>query len=328
MLADEILAPNSLSSMLEGSKIGAQFLRDSIRRAQRFELSENFTATVDLIVTENPNALKEVDRVIEYARPPYDYCWFECAYADRKKSAARPAPTEPDLKVPKRVGVLIQLMDPENLCYMMTLCWSFHHGNEEGYAIQIAPLAHFFDLSAGQSPIVKLLARQKPTRENILREIPDLTEEEIKLHMRLSSFFGWNSLSLYWSEILGDPMQDQTLDWAERIDKTAWRNQQLAASQGDWLGEPQFWLVALAFMQIRNAVTLDERPVPEKLNKARLRAKKEPLVSFTTCRLSERIMPSKGLSAAAMRAGIRHHFVRGHFKVRKSGLWWWSFFWR
>jgi len=60
-----------------------------------------------------------------------------------------------------------------------------------------------------------------------------------------------------------------------------------------------------------------------RLNKARLRRGKKPLLEHKTIKLSSTMYAAQG---AAGKSGITHrlHLRRGHFKKRKTGVYWWS----
>lgn len=88
-------------------------------------------------------------------------------------------------------------------------------------------------------------------------------------------------------------------------------------------------LPALILLNCRNAVDAEVVPAPEKLNRQRARKGKAPLPEYRIVRVHlspsrRRAYESTGRTAAAARG----HLVTGHFKVRKSGVYWWSPHWR
>lgn len=88
-------------------------------------------------------------------------------------------------------------------------------------------------------------------------------------------------------------------------------------------------LPALILLNCRNAVDAEKVPAPERLNRQREKKGRAPvpehrLVKVHLSPTRRRIYETSGYSAAAARGGI----VIGHFKVRKSGIYWWSPHWR
>ncbi|WP_327211155.1 hypothetical protein [Rhizobium leguminosarum] len=86
-------------------------------------------------------------------------------------------------------------------------------------------------------------------------------------------------------------------------------------------------LSALILLNCRNAVTTERVPAPERLNKKRLKQKRAPIPEYRTVKVhlsgaAKRAWSERGLSSSQVRDGA---FVVGHFKVRKSGIYWWGF---
>lgn len=324
MLADEILAPDSLPNALETTAGGAE-LRADIRRAHRFELTEQFTAAVDLTVGENSHGVvTNLSRFLDFARPPADLCWFECVYLHRPRVHGKTL--TPGLRTPKRVGLLVNCIDDKHPVYELTLCWTSQVTKEdekepEYSLVNVAPSAFFFDFSGGKSETLKKVTNITPlTREEALREAPELKEKEIEAALRLSAVAGFHSASKYWVRFLYQVLQREK----NTVSFNAWLNKLMDISRGDWQGENTFWLVAMAFLAARNIAEKEEHPAPDKLNKQRLRKGKLPLLSYTVCKIDRRILVRRAASDTMTTGELRWHFVRGHFKNRKTGMFWWS----
>jgi hypothetical protein len=75
----------------------------------------------------------------------------------------------------------------------------------------------------------------------------------------------------------------------------------------------------------RNLVRVTSHRIDEKLQRARRRAGKAPLGEYSQIdiRLS-RILAKRVGEASDPRNPQRFHVVRGHFKIRKTGVFWWS----
>lgn len=86
-------------------------------------------------------------------------------------------------------------------------------------------------------------------------------------------------------------------------------------------------LPALILLNCRNAVTEERVPAPDRLNKKRQKFGRPPIREYRTVKVhlsgsAKRAWAGNGLSLSQVRDGA---FVIGHFKVRKSGIFWWGF---
>lgn len=97
----------------------------------------------------------------------------------------------------------------------------------------------------------------------------------------------------------------------------------------DALTEPQAITAALALLNSRNCVSIDPCPDQWRENRSRMRQGKKKLISYSTVRLSLSAAQERQARAAGATAEeLRRHIVRGHFKVRRSGIYWWRPFFR
>lgn len=137
--------------------------------------------------------------------------------------------------------------------------------------------------------------------------------------------------------------------WKEIYNRFEWRPhpdlKMLVASFASLMGAPKVAMVeadqgdelrrmfitqilsALILLNCRNAVTTERVPAPEKLNKKRVKLKRAPIPEYRTVKVhlsgaARKAWSERGVSSAQMRDGA---FVVGHFKVRKSGIFWWGF---
>jgi len=97
------------------------------------------------------------------------------------------------------------------------------------------------------------------------------------------------------------------------------------SSMSDWVGEPGFLIATLALLNSRNASEL--QPVNPR-NKTRKLTGKRLLYSYHLLSIPSRYKQRNVASAGDDPRQLRAHFVRGHFKVRKSGIFFWSAFQR
>jgi hypothetical protein len=90
----------------------------------------------------------------------------------------------------------------------------------------------------------------------------------------------------------------------------------------DWGGELRFLVATLGLLNARNVVQaqkIDKEPE----NKRRQKHGKRPLFSHTLLKVRPFIVQHERVEQGGHH-NYRLHFVRGHFKHRRSGLFWWS----
>jgi hypothetical protein len=94
------------------------------------------------------------------------------------------------------------------------------------------------------------------------------------------------------------------------------------ANAEDWIGEPGFLIATLALLNSRNA---SETELTEPNNKRRRLTGKPLLFSYHLVRIPQRYQHRHlAAGAAADPKQIRAHFCRGHFKARRTGIFFWS----
>lgn len=86
-------------------------------------------------------------------------------------------------------------------------------------------------------------------------------------------------------------------------------------------------LPGLILLNCRNAVEREMVPAPERLNKQRVKKGRPPIREYTTVKVhlsgsARRALASTGRTIGSARDGS---FVMGHFKVRKTGIFFWGF---
>jgi len=93
----------------------------------------------------------------------------------------------------------------------------------------------------------------------------------------------------------------------------------------DLAGEFSYTQSFLMMLNSRNSVVSRTREDLSRLNKARAKKKKHPLKEFivTDLRLNKSHQTRAGMMGID-RAAARRHLVRGHFKLRSTGVYWYS----
>ena len=190
---------------------------------------------------------------------------------------------------------------------------------------------------ASAAGILELILLKKYTK--------GMSDADIKTWMEQSVFKGWQKFAGIESERkalieLGhhampfvSPHARGFFNWcadaAMQSDKMlmAFLHQVVAHSwEQDILGEAPFAETIIAMMNSRNAI--ETRPVDlSALNKARAKKKRPQFLPYRTTHLRLSQAQTRAFRAGLLsREEAGRHSVRGHFKVRKTGVWWWSQF--
>lgn len=310
MLFDEVVS-------LAGTEADAQFcgafsgMREWITQAERFNFEGSAVSAIYQVANTRPSSLL---KAIQLCRLPFHTCWFEWSCGDAE-TLLRPGDTSP---VPRRTGVLLEDMYGDKLWIRAT--YVFWHRLE--------------NLEPGLSGASRGIA---PCAVSYIANFADLDEHWLGVEKKV-----WpNGRPFYpgdYSDVCVDPAEadalrqllrrtfSQSCTYMEPLLKQLSpeeREAALAASSADLLGEPQVLMAALSLINSRSGVSKEAVDL-QKLNRQRTKGGKLPLLSYSTVKMKlsrrdSRIAQSEGTEPAM----IRQHIVRGHFKIRKSGIYWW-----
>jgi hypothetical protein len=316
-------------------------LATALADAQCFELSADVVEACQHVALSRPSSLVSA---LPMTRVPYPRTWFE--WQPRHDDGSTP-PTETKPR-PARIGCLIEA--EEGLARGM-MTWAWHH---TGYGCTVLPYGVQFDWrpDADVPAFVRQIAAQ-------IDKIPALKFAELR---RGGFAPDAEMLRLYaagyeldeeragrlmretqrWGRLAGDHRERVAVMHLVRhamaapsqhcvalllqlggLDE-ATRRGMLDSWHEDLSGEPDFALAFVIMLNARHA--LDRTPEDfAKLNQRRKRLGRPPLAEFVTTRLALSPGRARGIAGdAEKRAEARRHLVRGHFKVRSSGIFWWS----
>jgi hypothetical protein len=337
---------------------------DAILDAERFELSDDVAVAAYQLTTNKPTSLLNA---LPLCRAPYRKMWIEwrggaTTRTDMIKPVNRRDPAfAPD---PLRQGCLVET-DETGQRGTMTFAWVHKDRPESEYSpVNIAPLGAIFDWSEGAK--IKEISRQELIRRHGLsdsakkananavldtiiftRHNKTLSDEEAKQWMKRSAFHDWARFANVTSERqalkeLGEHSMpwvvDHALGFFSWCAERAMSSEQLLRTflntivaeswEMDIEGEPPFIDTVIAMMNSRNAI--ENRPVDlSGLNKSRAKRGRPVFLDYQTTHLRLSQAQSRAMRAGWMsRSDAGLHNVRGHFKIRKSGVYWWSPFYR
>jgi hypothetical protein len=290
MLADQLLDPaHDWDILADGMKAWKRVLA----RAEKFDIGRDLAEVIDAMPR------KDVQAAMPFCRLPFPVCWIEVAHADRP--AFMRVGVAPGHFSAVRVGILCEQDGDDPSKFWATLAWSY------------------------------TTADTKAQRVKFGMDVPPLNVCAVGCYVDTTRPQHWPALGKYeafdaafYVEVMPAPY------WLPLLDKMplAGINTLKENADNDWQGELWFWLGALALVNARNGVESEHVPAPVRLNRARQKAGKPALVEYhqLTLRVGHRGRREPGESHAP--GHMRAHTVRGHFKVRRTGIFWWQPFMR
>lgn len=293
MLADK------LTSIGRGSRL-AQAMGNGLASLQaRVAAAPKLVADRSIAIAADGISYEEVVRTVDFLRLPFTSVWIEATHADRLSFVNSKVPPLPGDEPPSRVGVFCETLGRQS--FGATLVWSTVRRSEiNDQSVFICPLAAILDFSDGQSTLSALKLRGSVRMDGSLTH-------PMARHTGIRSCPYLDEMLLKYEANGGDVQA------------------MLDGSAKDWSGELTFWLALLALLNTKNAVTKTDVSMAS-TNKTRRRLGRPTFHdhSVLKLRLPAAATPSEPAGDPAHDAAVRAHFVRGHFKVRKTGMFWWS----
>jgi hypothetical protein len=306
MLFDQIAATDT-RSFPDPYKAEIELLKANVARAQKFVLEPSIARAADGLSRD------ETVRALAWARPPFEHCWMEVAHAERPKFNVKPV--APGLIRPRRVGLLIEpAPDVGQGIYDFTLVWDcpagvYGDGASSFNAGEISVCA--------VSAVVNLGDSSEEWRKALLQLAEPGNPDMGAPHDGPPLPFAFTATRKYSSESITKVVNyDPQL--ADRM---------LSMAVGDWGGEPWFWTSVLELLNAKGGAEIAPGEDRTKLNRARAKSGKPELKPFHVLKLklgAGKSVPQAAPGERDEHRSMRAHMVRGHFKQRASGLYWWS----
>lgn len=246
----------------------------------------------------------------DFCRVPFKSTWFEWVGPSASFGTSMKEDSRSDSEAPRpdRCGALVETLDDDMSVAMVTFAWV--HKN---IGVNVSPYCLLFDWK-GEKRIPKFtnpmpldevraaFGKHRNDSDEVLNELE--ARAEVLPNPRLIKL--WLSVQAMGPEYLAQFKYNALKDTE---------------------GEGGFVEGLLAALNSRNLVSVSEPDDMSRVNKARRRMGRPELLSFRTVRLSLSRNVERRRSEGSGEA-MPLHMVRGHFKVRKSGIYWWSPFWR
>jgi hypothetical protein len=287
-LADEILDYDG-PHLRPAAEIKAR-----IARTQKFCFDAAAVEAVINLLHSRPSSL--IDAARRFARPPFDHTWIEYP-------SPAVVPLYPTQVRTTRIGVLIEGMGPQ--AFSLTTAWSYDRR-------ALIEAAEKID-----ADLRKLLVQ------------PPVAWSDMHAEVDFSGRFERMPL---W-ETPADPKEAAAMHDLEACIRFCDGAGALAAPPRRAFDYSRFLDVAqevkpaigmLIMLNAKNCVTTQTIEPPARLNAARVKRGRMTLMAHTIVgirlgRRDGRQAEAHGMSAAE----VRQHLVRGHFKIRRTGVYWW-----
>lgn len=279
----------------------------AISEAEKFVFDESAACAAANIANSRFSTQLEA---LQFARVPYRRTWIEVAAAHLKPMRSDEDNGKP---LPNRIGYLIESED-DFLSGQIVIAW-----NHRTSGLTVCPFGVVFDhgevnqlgklsiVASGASPFSKY------SDSEILKRFPALSCG----HQPLREVAAARVL------------EDRCGLIAAAYHEGFWTHdghhrEQIAPFSEDALAEARVVRSMLIMVQCRNAVEI-KKVDQTKLNKAREKGGKSPLYDFSQVTLNPSLKRQCGARILGVsERELRQHLVRGHFKVRKTGVFFWS----
>lgn len=327
-----------------------------IEDPQCFELDQGVVDACIQVFNSKPTSVLEA---FSYARMPYPAIWIERVFVpeDPKTDPDHPNRNKPP---PSRVGCLLTTNSMQSIgrvgdfhsatdgyypanTALASWAWSFHDGT-----IVVCPFSMIFNWEA-DLPIKMNLTEERleyirtHDHSRWSKYIDDLRQREAIVTIGSRNGFVGNPIAISFWRSMGlaekanpnefkyvnpnDPdVYTLPADLLDRINELPDMQQRILYQLGtDLAGEDVLVTGPLLMLNSKNAVVTTKEDL-SRLNRARVKGRKRPLTEFVTTRLRipNHLRRTADGYYVVDRAAARAHMVRGHYKVRKHGVYWWS----
>jgi hypothetical protein len=309
----KVLIDDLIAGGAPGSGCSIACLMPQLRNAVHFTLSAEFAAVADALSTDYSGLV----RAFPHCRLPFPITWIEMAQAER--------PTFYDAQIqapgfqiaPKRIGYLLTATREDLSAWKAHLFWSMDNEDK----CSCPALAMEFDMAGSYSSYP--LPTDEAMRESVHRS---LVLEEVDSHP------GWKraddtvkkAMLAHTCPITPDYGIPALPDNVPPGYEQQFYEVIADLSRSDWAGEPAYLLAVVGLLNAKNAVETSTVEY-HKLNRARVKRGKHPLLEHKVLKIARRQL-QRVYGADGVRgnyAPMRRHFCRGHFKTRKTGIFFW-----
>ena len=298
-----------------------QAIAADIKQAERFVLHKDAVAAMFNVSQTKPTSISSA---LPWALAPYPLIWIEWSEGDIEaaETEATAAPI-PEGRRPRRTGVLIRTLGGPDRG-VMTLCWDFP-GDEE---VNVSWIQQLYDWRDFEGDVLELAALHGLSFPFPVRRASPVPSSSVARQLHLSKAAGKQletieeraALQEMWLKCYCVPS-----NYSFTAGGTGGRVQVSKADYDEavtsWYGEIAFVVAVLLLMNVKSYLQVE---VPE-ISRRMARRKRPKRLPFSEIKLAlPAYQQQRAAENGASKAEIRRHLVRGHFKIRKTGVYWWS----
>jgi hypothetical protein len=319
--------PPDLAALAEAQQQLVVGLAAKVRDAQCFVLTRTALACIEVVRSARPSTLLSAK---EFMRPPFRRVWFEFCRADLLSTVGEVIPLGPGSNRYARMGMLIETTDQterRGVAYSAFSVDRSEHPEAQRLGIKpplitVLEAALLFDFMDGQT--TQTARRQL----NLVPAMRDL-HEEVEHLRRLAK----GSINVEQEaralKVLNDMVCGVEIERCDSAfhDHALFRpalNELLQRHHEELAIDASLVPAFLVMINSRNAIA-SSAPDLRRLNRSRERSGKLPMLEHKILDVPISRVQRNGLAALGISSGdIRQHWVRGHFKVRRTGVYWWA----
>jgi len=293
-----------------------------LKQAQCFQLSQDISFACGDVLRSKPSSLLGA---LDMIRAPYERTWVEWSPSEREGNRDNYHLFKHEKPQPKRVGAFLWT-NPQCTMGYMVLAWE--HRDD---SVMVCPVGVIFNWdSSNKTPVFEswlhsmyghggwvdeTIAKRVTEAKNLgmpdkwVRFDDDEKEREASKELTLRGEIV--PLTIFMPFLKVYDLRPGK-EWYESF-------------CDDMAGELPFVEAFFLLLNTKNTIIRQDREDLSKLNNARRKNRKPPLREFITTRLRvSRVVGNRGKAAGLSREETRYHLCRGHFKVRRTGVFWWS----
>lgn len=279
----------------------------------RFVLDRSATLMIQTISTQD---VKNFIQTLDLCRMPFKRLWVEIAFADRsewlveQRRLGRELSQHDSSLEPHRLGFLLE---EDNGDIVVHVVWNFVLPDLT--TMEMARKALVITVGRPSDPVRK---------ERHFREMMASPQERRRMNIKTEADGNWWAEMASRVDYVATPLYEPFWTLARRLGPAAVAEYE-HKTMYDLAGEWRFVMALLIVLNSRNIIAIGEEEDTSRVNKARAKKGKTPILAHRPIRLNlSSVQKRRILALATGKGDASPHLVRGHFKVRKTGVYWWS----
>jgi hypothetical protein len=302
----------SFASMMPEMRHAYRDFSAVITKSPRFVLDRAAAMMVQNVSVSSPYSLVTA---LNICRLPFKSMWVEFDYAYRAEWCAilekrgHPVAVHEMASNPSRLGFLLEAEDDDGRIIIISPMWSHPsddislHYSHLSLRIDMRP-----DFVPNEADVARGIEALDVSRGRSVWERNDRDTQGMSLLSQRTDTTIPDRLGPIWAKIAGTAMEAKLIE----------------ISRFDLRAEWSFVLALLVVLNSRNIVNFSDEIAVPKLNKARIKKGKPPLLSRREIVLNLSKVQQRRMGSTGGGRSFDPHLVMGHIKIRKTGAFWWN----